>query len=513
MCALPVYTRMPSSKKARRVFLREPALLQYPYRSPPKFLLHDMHHKSRNQKLTMTMSLGGPHRPLSFSSGTVDCHSSACSMPGGVLSRRAGRKPCSPSSRSLSGSPVRRQLASTAAANNNDDNAINPYKLLQIRKDATQGEIKHTYRRLALLYHPGRSKHLATKETERRRKAFTMLSACCETLLERDSRARLDNLLAQQRKRTAPPLTASNSMKETTSQKQQGLPFLTRTFSDSSHEDEHWDWPCTRAASTASHPVKHNGHCNQHKQQQQEHLKSVPQVLKSCSTEEMDSYHYTQAETNRLFGGPLSLLYQARSFQPFSDPYVIFERVFGSAVFPREPDVAPSTPPTAVPREEAKLGATTASTRTSMMQQLQQPLLLTNAPSHSDAWTGSSETLPDGTMVYTITRIVNHRKMTKRECIRVDPVTGQTKSSITVVGEDISLEEDALGDFENGKETAPKINMNDTSITDGYTYWSCCDPTMFFSPLGSSDDDNDETYDISDAANNRSIFRRMWCMI
>lgn len=49
------------------------------------------------------------------------------------------------------------------------------------------------------------------------------------------------------------------------------------------------------------------------------------------STVDGESRHYTSLETNRLFGGPLSLLYKARRFQSFTDPYILFQSVFGSA--------------------------------------------------------------------------------------------------------------------------------------------------------------------------------------
>ena len=45
--------------------------------------------------------------------------------------------------------------------------------------------------------------------------------------------------------------------------------------------------------------------------------------------------HYTESTTRRLFGGPLSLLFKARNFEPFSDPFDVFQHVFGGDAFPR----------------------------------------------------------------------------------------------------------------------------------------------------------------------------------
>ena len=71
----------------------------------------------------------------------------------------------------------------------------------------------------------------------------------------------------------------------------------------------------------------------------------------------MDHIHYTKEETDRLFGGPLALLYRARSFRAFSDPFVVFERIFGSAAFPTSllSDDQYSTP-NATPNKQKTIG-------------------------------------------------------------------------------------------------------------------------------------------------------------
>ena len=43
--------------------------------------------------------------------------------------------------------------------------------------------------------------------------------------------------------------------------------------------------------------------------------------------------HYTSDQTDLIFGGPLAPLYRARHFAPFEDPYRLFDRIMGSAVF------------------------------------------------------------------------------------------------------------------------------------------------------------------------------------
>ena len=61
--------------------------------------------------------------------------------------------------------------------------------------------------------------------------------------------------------------------------------------------------------------------------------------------------HYTSAQTDLLFGGPLAPLYRARNFVPFEDPYRLFDRVMGSSALdgggaglvPSSPAAAAST--------------------------------------------------------------------------------------------------------------------------------------------------------------------------
>jgi len=56
-----------------------------------------------------------------------------------------------------------------------------------------------------------------------------------------------------------------------------------------------------------------------------------------ASAEEEAEIHFSEATVNRLFGGPLASLHRARNFQAFSDPYVVFDKVFGNRkpIFPR----------------------------------------------------------------------------------------------------------------------------------------------------------------------------------
>lgn len=394
--------------------------------------------------------------------------------------------PCHSATSFAATRPFRKRLLVPLAPSDTEDAIINPYQLLQVRKDATKSEIRQTYRRLALWYHPARTKHISGKEKERRQNMFTLLAACCETLLERESRSRLDSLLLQWQKRmaAAPGGSPQNNshkreQKQDQQQQQHGLPFLTGSFSGSSNEEEQWDVSCHGAMSSMSQ------HQQQHQHHESCHVNELQPLVKSCSTEDMDNFHHTHAETNSLFGGPLSLLFQARSFQRFTDPYVVFERVFGSSLFSRGP--------------KDKIAASNEKKESSLNTNVDSPLPISttgSAPSRSSAaWTGSSEILGDGTIVYTTTRVLKNRKVTKREYIRTDPVTGHTMSSITVTGEDIVVEQD---NFSNEKKI----------LDNHHNYWTCCNPLMVFSTSGG--DSEEKEMPLQSGSN---VFRRMWCVV
>lgn len=148
----------------------------------------------------------------------------------------------------------RHNNASSSAKNNDDSSAaappLDPFQLLQVRRDATDQEILQRYQRLAVLYHPARNpNHDAW---------FTAVAAAYETLIDETSRNHMCRLLSEDR-----TLLSSNS---------------------------------------------------------------------STSTTLDDTQHYSREVTEYLFGGPLQLMYRARRFEAFTDPYVLFEQVFGSSL-------------------------------------------------------------------------------------------------------------------------------------------------------------------------------------
>ncbi len=73
--------------------------------------------------------------------------------------------------------PERGMIRRRAEQTSNSDEAVNPYHVLQIRRDATPSEIRQAYRRLALWHHPG-PKADCREERQRRLHVFEVLAAC-----------------------------------------------------------------------------------------------------------------------------------------------------------------------------------------------------------------------------------------------------------------------------------------------------------------------------------------------
>jgi DnaJ domain len=387
-----------------------------------------------------------------------------------------------------------RAMASTMHASTvlefREDEVLNPYSVLKIRKDATKAEIRQAYRRHALLHHPGRTgtrSELGKSEQERRERVFTVLAACCETLLERESRARLDSILKGPRggSNTAPT--------NTTIEKRHGitaLPFLDLAqteSSDSDTDDGHVDSPGSNWCPWSSTSYSQERPSGQNNKVRQRRSRRHLQTKSSDSTDGPDNIHYTKDETERLFGGNLALMYRARMFRPFSDPSKIFDQVFGSNVFLSTIDENNNctTPQCATPvRNDSKttyIGSPhspAAKTKLSATSTATQP--------RSPSWTGTFEALPDGITVYITCRIVNGRKLTKRETIAVDPVTGKKKSTITVTSKDLPYyadERDAGTNERTVSSNNVKREDSEADFFDCIGYWDCCRPMDLFSKV------------------------------
>ena len=127
----------------------------------------------------------------------------------------------------------------------------------------------------------------------------------------------------------------------------------------------------------------------------------------SDSTTGEDVRHYSVAATERLFGGPLQFMYRARRWQPFTDPHVIFQRVFHSSL---PPVVSHDTTPTQPLHMELSAPATLRS---------------------------ETETLPDGTVIHRNSKCLHrHRTLVRTVTRYPDPSTGVMRTRIQVTAHD-----------------------------------------------------------------------------
>lgn len=364
----------------------------------------------------------------------------------------------------------------------------NPYQVLQIRRDATGMEIRQSYKRLALWNHPGRKQAVDITQRERRRRYqfFNLLAACYETLMSADSRRRYDNLCREleQAKLQAgvrgamfvggKPFTGSaissdfvgggdigheaSLLRKNTSRtrENESVPPLSRSSSgastaaeDSGDSDiDEKNSCCAPASVSVSTTSKRAGNSRSVTAATVTTNRSSaldrPSLADSSTSSEEDEEaetHFTESTTRRLFGGPLSHLFKARNFEPFSNPYDVFEKVFGSQPFQRITRQEIGFKDKDVWMTSETLSKGTPATG---------PLSL-SSPRSPAAWKGDSQRSPDGkTTVFTTSRVLHDRILTRTETItRVSPT--KTKTHVTVTAEpvqDTSIDDD-------GGETSP----------------------------------------------------------
>ena len=288
---------------------------------------------------------------------------------------------------------------------------VNPYQLLKIRRDATVPEIRHQYRHLALWHHPGR--HAPLEERKRRHLIFVWLAAALETLEEADSRRTFDHLWTDRQMQrltkdlpqgdirvgglsVVPALSPASSMSSDDSDESQ--PDTLGYSVSSSALNSAWT-----SASQAHLPLENPLQllqCGAMYRQSSEVLPFLNQPTASS-----DDIHYTSRETDRLFGGPLQLLFRARRWKAFDDPFRVFARVFGTTIdFDRHhvPDPLPELPSVTPP---------------------------------DSRWTVQAEEVSPNTTVFYTTRVLGNRKLTRQEVVRLEK--GHKNVSVRVTSEEL----------------------------------------------------------------------------
>jgi len=392
----------------------------------------------------------------------------------------------------------------------NCNSPVNPYHVLELRRDATPSEIIGSYRKLALIYHPGR-KISCPLERKKRLQFFDVLAACYETLMHSEFRRRCDVFLKdtekKQNSKTNRQMTRS-SYKTTsifsegtkTRLQPQQLQSKSRAVNIRSNDlvIKELDSipgliPSTAQSSStsgggkSSHSVGNSGESNE--TLPRNNCTSIggiltcaagPGALKATSssnksftisrdgtkgfksladsfslsashsqtsTEEEAEIHFSEATVNRLFGGPLASLHRSRNFQAFSDPYLVFDKVFGNQkpIFPRVTiaDINPVFEETIEESENYHENGNSNNFIRSSTSHFSHPGLEPfslsknnqNKSENNSFGDNNGNDLTANMKVFVSSRVVNGRKITKTETVHVDPVTGIASVNVTVDGE------------------------------------------------------------------------------
>ena len=318
---------------------------------------------------------------------------------------------------------------------------LNPYQVLQIRRDATPAEIRHSYQRLALLYHPGRRTSVTNKQL------FILVSACYETLIDDTARERIDEILMS-KKDLRPHANHHHGHKHASSTPRGKILIgerpiqLPRLLSMVSGEESSSDDDDT----ATTHSTSEDG-------------RDVP--------------HYSKVDTDRLFGGPMKILYQVNDFRAFTPPLDLFDDTFGSHIFPRSKELHDnSTLTTLMDPTELALESTTSSI-----------LSLATTPSHPTTTGGWSEVSKKdrkkGVATFRTTRVLpTHRKIYKEEKFCKVADSGRLQRIITVTSQDLVEEQrdDSCGNCTMGNyyDSDPVISSWCATYDWEFTCWNPC---------------------------------------
>ncbi len=144
-------------------------------------------------------------------------------------------------------------------------------------------------------------------------------------------------------------------------------------------------------------------------------LEDLPPTYSSQSTDDNSSgnndtseIHYTGVEIDRMFGGPLQLLFRARRWKVFRDPFQVFAEVFGNPLYG---NLTCATPPSSITKGPNFRSA------------FQLPPPMEKLP---------SEHVSRRTTVHRTRRVVGGNEIVRTAVVRIDPRTGQRHVTISV---------------------------------------------------------------------------------
>ena len=294
--------------------------------------------------------------------------------------------------------------------------AVNPYHILEIRKDATPSEVVLSYRKLALLMHPGRkSKITSPLERKLKMERFEVLAACYETLIHNGIRRRYDTLLKEtENKEIITNSTAATTTTTTTTYNKNNAMLICASPTD--YDDK------------VLYTIPARNDTKGFKSLADSSALFVSHSQGSEDEDEEAEIQYTEKTVNRLFGGPLSVLHRARNFKPFSDPYEIFNKVFGNESIFRP----------------VKLTDINVAMNTSAENLLYDELFPINENAKNCKTDRDDKSTNDHlqqqqqhqtTKVFVSSRVLHGRKITKTETVHIDPITSRARVDVTVDGE------------------------------------------------------------------------------
>ena len=247
----------------------------------------------------------------------------------------------------------------------------------------------------------------------------------------------------------------------------------------------------------------------QNDEEDDETAASTDDESNASNEDEEPDIHYTQEDTNRLFGGPLAPLYRARKYQQFADPYTVFRQVFGGNVFPhihnndvlgndigdnaKAKNNKGSTSEISSPNETINENCDIATFNDSnfrhkmMLAAMETTLpnyIMQNTSPRVTAWMGSSRKMLNGTKIFTVSRVFLNRKVTRTVTLRppeAKPLSAAVAAAASMASiasfhktEDSTAEHDVNSHL-NGEGPNTKkylVRSSEVTVTSEYT-----DPT------------------------------------
>jgi len=357
-------------------------------------------------------------------------------------------------------------------ADNSFHPAINPYHVLQIRHDATPSEIREAYRRLSLLHHPGRRRKdhhgvgknnngetsgggggvtwsnsgsttaaatTATAATSSRSsQIFQAIAASYETLLDNDARERFDMLWMQDQQYRifggtvrGEILVGGKRIMEAPSRSRSRNTARTNTTQDESDDGAMSVLMCTSFLSGSTNDGSD----------------TLPSLMSSnASSESSDEDALYGPSSEKALVGPLWMMLKARQYRPFTDPLVLFERIFGSRIYRSQPPPHPATQ-----QQFSHTASLEVITRAVTEDDWRDDDYVDGADIVWNKWTSPSNwqsnttRLPDGTILTTTTRIRDNRRLTRTETVKINKQTGKRETFVTVEAFEIPQEDPTAG--------------------------------------------------------------------